>query len=141
MTNEEKIERLKVHEPDPYNDATAKAYVEARGLCTYCCQDGFSSPAGFWSSHIDHLLPKNKYPELKLEPLNCVYCCLRCNIWKGSMDPLEHWKQSGEDVSDPLKFLRERRQEIIGFVKLWLKEKRSRDAEEYQKITALIRDS
>jgi 5-methylcytosine-specific restriction endonuclease McrA len=140
MTDGEKIQWLKKGVYNWYNDPTAKAYVEARGVCTYCGEDVFASPAGFWSSGIDHVLPTATYPQLELEPLNCVYCCRRCNSKKGRMDPLEHWKQNGEDVSDPLKLLRERRSEIIGFVKPWLKEKRSRDAEEYEKTTALIRD-
>lgn len=39
------------------------------------------------SYHIDHLLEKSKYPELKLEPLNFFLVCLDCHTLKTNGHP------------------------------------------------------
>lgn len=138
MTDEEKISRL-MQEFD-YNPVTANAYLEAKGVCTFCGEDVFASLAGFWSAQIDHLLPESRYPDLKWEPLNNVYACFRCNQRKRCFDPLESLAANGIEVADPRRALRERRSEIIEAVRSLMKPVRDADAREYNATLTLIRD-
>lgn len=153
MTDEDKIRWLRENPYDAFNDVTARRYVESRGVCTYCCEDVFASLLGFYSAHIDHLLPRGyeAVKDLVEVPDNAVFCCCRCNQKKGNFDVLDYWRQNGENIEihdsdgkiDGAKlknFLKEKREEMIGTVKWWLKEKRKLDAEYYAKAVAIIRD-
>lgn len=48
-----------------------KIMVNAKGICPYC---GISSPI-----ELDHYLPKSKFPQFSILPLNLVPSCERCN--------------------------------------------------------------
>lgn len=55
-----------------------KIMVNAKGICPYC---GISSPI-----ELDHYLPKSKFPQFSILPLNLVPSCERCNKYgKGTI--------------------------------------------------------
>jgi hypothetical protein len=57
-------------------------------VCAYCELPLMSfEPHSFRNGTVDHLLPKKKYADLKLDQSNGVPCCYRCNAVKGSWDP------------------------------------------------------
>lgn len=50
------------------------------GCCAYCRR-----PVGHygWAWHIEHVLPKSKYPSLAFRLSNLTVGCVHCNQWKG----------------------------------------------------------
>ncbi|WP_128143353.1 HNH endonuclease [Janthinobacterium lividum] len=53
--------------------------------CSYCRR-----PVGHYgiSWHIEHVLPKSKYPSLAFDLVNLTVGCVDCNFWKGRrVDP------------------------------------------------------
>lgn len=138
-TDEDKLRQL--IENQKYNLVTATAYVEAAGVCTFCHEDVFASPSGFWSAQIDHLLPRSRYPELEWEPLNCVYSCFRCNQLKAGFDPLDDLKARGVDIGEPFRLLRERRSEIISIVQSRLSPLRTTDRSTFETTVTLLRSA
>ncbi|MDT8926010.1 HNH endonuclease [Pseudomonas taiwanensis] len=51
------------------------------GCCAYCRR-----PVGHygWAWHIEHVLPKSKYPSLAFKLANLTVGCVHCNQWKGA---------------------------------------------------------
>ena len=96
MTNEKKVEILMDKKTFNFNEATARAYVKAKGRCAYCDDDIMNYRQGYSSAQIDHLLPMSIYSEYseekfggdpKLCPENSVFSCSSCNNIKKAFDP------------------------------------------------------
>lgn len=57
-----------------------KLFQKCSGLCSYCRR-----PVGHygWAWHIEHVLPKSKYPVHAFDLANLTVGCVHCNQWKG----------------------------------------------------------
>ena len=122
-----------------YNIQTATAYVDANGFCAYCGEDVFASEGGFCSAQIDHLFPQSIYPDLKNDPLNCVYSCFRCNQLKRSLDPKELFVSSDITAKDPRTVLTRYRNDLISSFRLRFAPIRAKDKETYHETVSLLR--
>ncbi|MBF0227888.1 MAG: HNH endonuclease [Desulfobacterales bacterium] len=71
-----------------FNQLTAIVWTRAYGRCEYCKQDLLKNRLGYATGHIDHLLPKSKYPQYKDEIDNLVLSCSSCNGVKSNYDPI-----------------------------------------------------
>jgi uncharacterized protein (TIGR02646 family) len=63
-------------------DATQRwLFQKCSGLCSYCRR-----PVGHygWAWHIEHVLPKSKYPAHAFDLANLTVGCVHCNQWKGA---------------------------------------------------------
>jgi len=129
VQNKEKIDKLMKF--FKYHSNTAKLYVETKGKCEYCGIDLFTNILTYYSSDIDHILPKSKYQQLKDNDLNTALSCKICNQSKGRRDFLK----KGED---PIIMLTENRQELINRVKEYVKIKRQEKENEYNEIKEII---
>lgn len=58
-----------------------KLFKQCIGCCAYCRR-----PVGHygWAWHIEHVLPKSKYPSLAFKLSNLTVGCVHCNQWKGA---------------------------------------------------------
>lgn len=58
-----------------------KLFQKCSGLCSYCRR-----PVGHygWAWHIEHVLPKSKYPTHAFDLANLTVGCVHCNQWKGA---------------------------------------------------------
>jgi 5-methylcytosine-specific restriction endonuclease McrA len=58
-----------------------KLFERCGGSCSYCRR-----PVGHygWAWHIEHVLPKSKYPAKAFLLSNLTLGCVHCNMWKGS---------------------------------------------------------
>lgn len=58
-----------------------KLFERCGGSCAYCRR-----PVGHygWGWHIEHVLPKSKYPAKAFSFSNLTVGCVHCNMWKGS---------------------------------------------------------
>lgn len=58
-----------------------KLFERCRGSCSYCRR-----PVGHygWAWHIEHVIPKSKYPTRTFDLSNLTVGCVHCNMWKGS---------------------------------------------------------
>ncbi|WP_439890292.1 HNH endonuclease [Ralstonia sp. 25C] len=58
-----------------------KLFERCGGSCSYCRR-----PVGHygWAWHIEHVLPKSKYPAKTFLLSNLTVGCVHCNMWKGS---------------------------------------------------------
>lgn len=60
-----------------------KEYIfkKCLGCCAYCRR-----PVGHygWAWHIEHVIPKSKYPLLTFDMSNLTVGCVHCNQWKGA---------------------------------------------------------
>lgn len=58
-----------------------KLFERCGGSCSYCRR-----PIGHygWAWHIEHVLPKSKYPAKTFLLSNLTVGCVHCNMWKGS---------------------------------------------------------
>lgn len=58
-----------------------KLFKQCLGCCAYCRR-----PVGHygWAWHIEHVIPKSKYPLLTFEISNLTVGCVHCNQWKGA---------------------------------------------------------
>ncbi len=53
--------------------------------CVYCLnRENWNLQTGAW--HIDHLLPKESYPDKVVEYDNLLYSCASCNLGKGNRE-------------------------------------------------------
>lgn len=61
--------------------AQKKLFQKCSGLCSYCRR-----PVGHygWAWHIEHVLPKSKYPAHAFDLANLTVGCVHCNQWKGA---------------------------------------------------------
>ena len=88
MMNEDRLQCLvKDHE---FKSPAARAFLQSKGYCIYCDTDCFETRQSYWSSTIDHLLPKSKYAFLAKDENNYVVTCSSCNNMKSDLDILEH---------------------------------------------------
>jgi 5-methylcytosine-specific restriction endonuclease McrA len=69
------------------------------GLCPFC---GFGH-----ATTLDHYLPKTKYPQLSVLPLNLVPCCKDCNTGKRTTIAVTAQEQSLHPYFDHQKFINE----------------------------------
>lgn len=60
--------------------AQKKLFQRCSGLCSYCRR-----PVGHygWAWHIEHVIPKSKYPAHTFDLANLTVGCVHCNQWKG----------------------------------------------------------
>lgn len=65
----------------------------AQSRCFYC---GISHPGPF-----DHYMPKRKFPDLAVHPLNLVPCCTECNQLKGGEWAVGGGRSTIHPYSDP----------------------------------------
>ena len=130
MSDKQKIEYLE--KKYQYNHGTAKAYVEAKGICVYCKEDVLSQRQGYSSAQIEHLLPTSKYPQLKDNLDNLIFCCSSCNSIKYQFDVLK----SGEN---PVEMIQNHRDELIERVREKLADKIKERTIEYQDIRRLLK--
>lgn len=63
---------------NPYNDAQQPLIAHLGEFCSYCER---LIPCGI---HVEHKLPKDKYPALKYKWKNFLLACVNCNSSKGS---------------------------------------------------------
>lgn len=60
--------------------AHKKLFQQCSGLCSYCRRTvGHYG----WAWHIEHVLPKSKYPAHAFDLANLTIGCVHCNQWKG----------------------------------------------------------
>jgi hypothetical protein len=79
---------------DFYNSAAWKAVrfdvLKANdGRCELCGQGKHSGV----TLHVDHILPRSKFPTLELEPTNLQILCEPCNMGKSNRDTTD-WRQN-----------------------------------------------
>lgn len=57
-----------------------KLFERCLGCCAYCRR-----PVGHygWAWHIEHVIPKSKYPADTFNLANLTVGCVHCNMWKG----------------------------------------------------------
>lgn len=53
-----------------------------RGKCPYCMKDISLSTAA--NAHVEHILPKSKFPQFMFEPSNLCVICAECNTAKNN---------------------------------------------------------
>jgi 5-methylcytosine-specific restriction endonuclease McrA len=58
-----------------------KLFNQCLGCCAYCRR---SVGHYGWAWHIEHVIPKSKYPELTFDMSNLTVGCVHCNQWKGA---------------------------------------------------------
>lgn len=116
-----------------YNEGTAIAYIESEGICVYCGDDMFQFRQGYSSAQIDHLLPSSKYPELKWNIKNWVFCCSSCNAMKHNLDVLKE----GEDATEQVENNREK---LIERVKQELSDKINQREHEYLTVKKIVKN-
>lgn len=58
----------------------------SNGICPLCCQQAVKT--------LDHHLPKDRFPELSVNPLNLVPSCSDCNHRKGNAFPRQKYQQT-----------------------------------------------
>ncbi|EIW0149338.1 HNH endonuclease [Klebsiella pneumoniae] len=64
-----------------------KHYLKEQGhLCAYCRMHNHTSHGLSWD--IDHILPKDRYPQFLFQPLNLILACKECNGFKSNKIPL-----------------------------------------------------
>lgn len=58
-----------------------KLYEDNNGFCSYCCR-----PVGHYgfSWHIEHVMPKSRFPSKTFKLANLTIGCVDCNRWKGA---------------------------------------------------------
>lgn len=77
--------RFSVEEVSTYKalrkDLQVRLFDDCVGSCAYCRR-----PVGHygWAWHIEHVIPKSKYPSMAFELSNLTVGCVHCNQWKGS---------------------------------------------------------
>ena len=81
------LEDCKGSEPRRYRDRNIRAALEAEthSKCAYC--EGRFKAVSY--GHIEHKLPKRKYPELVCAWTNLTMACQMCNTNKGDYDDPE----------------------------------------------------
>jgi hypothetical protein len=124
-----------------FNLGTAQAYVEWKGRCAYCGADCLVTAQSYWSSQIDHLLPKKKYPKLTLEPDNMVVSCFSCNNIKKGMDILTIDPELAELKNkglQPIDILNRFKRQAIEAIKEQLKAKLAKRDADYSAIRAIV---
>lgn len=88
-----------------------KLLAQCGGNCSYCRR-----PVGHygWAWHIEHVVPKAKYPAKTFALSNLTVGCVHCNMWKGTkvdkqlksqVLPIINPIESGFNYSDHLRFL------------------------------------
>jgi uncharacterized protein (TIGR02646 family) len=88
-----------------------KLLAQCGGSCSYCRR-----PVGHygWAWHIEHVVPKAKYPAKTFALSNLTVGCVHCNMWKGTavdrqlksqVLPIINPVESGFNYSDHLNFL------------------------------------
>lgn len=121
-----------------FNVISAQAHVEANGYCRYCGEDIYASFLNYSSSHVDHILPKSKYPNLDREPSNFALSCFFCNQQKSDYDPLQGIETAGSS-NDPQTALLSQREQLIKIASSHLANELSRKKRIYNEIRGLLR--
>lgn len=127
-----RVEQLQ--EEFKYYVGTARAAVEANGICVYCREDLLASRLGYSSMEREHLIPKEAHPELEWEALNEVLSCRSCNSLKGKYNPLQ-------DDESALEMLRFRRTDLIERVRGYMKEPIETREREWIRVWEIIRNA
>ena|SRR5438552_1916208 len=109
---------------DFWSEEALVSWLRCDCKCAYCKEDMLKSRdvAYFFSTTLEHLLPKKKYPGLEKEPSNLVLACRACNSRKGQWDP----NRDGEPIytaSEGTQLTEEQRQELIERAKKYIKTK------------------
>ncbi len=132
MEDREKIDKLITEHG--YEANTARAYVEAKGKCTYCGKDLFENLQTYYAAEIDHILPKSKCPEVAELRENYTLSCNVCNRTKGKESVLKEGEKSF------ITMLTEHRQELIDRVKERIKQKKQEKETEktYDEVKKII---
>ena len=73
---------------DKYYKNAKQFLIEKHGVCSYCREKIFINH----NLHIDHILPKSKYPYFTFVLENLTPACLTCNIIKEDKDFFEFKK-------------------------------------------------
>jgi 5-methylcytosine-specific restriction endonuclease McrA len=73
-----------------------RALQVAKGKCQ-CC--GATAESSGKPLHVDHIKPKNVYPELALEFSNLQVLCMACNFGKNQWDETD-WRQITPALKD-----------------------------------------
>lgn len=76
-----------------WQDLRYKVLLHYRATCM-CC--GASRDDGV-QIHIDHILPRSKYPELELNFDNMAVLCRSCNIAKSNTDYTD-WRKANNEL-------------------------------------------
>jgi len=75
-----------------------RMWVRHEYKCGYCDENLLTDLPRMMSSQLDHLLPKQKYKNLRDVEDNWVLACFRCNQLKGEFDP---WKLLTSPIDSP----------------------------------------
>jgi len=67
---------------DEWRRVRYKALLRSRGVCE-CCG---SAPTKRRPLHVDHIMPRSRFPELSLVLDNLQVLCADCNLGKGAWD-------------------------------------------------------
>lgn len=63
-----------------------RLWQHQNGICVYCQREIEKHTLTIIDEHIEHILPKSKYPQLALSAYNLALACSTCNYNKGQMD-------------------------------------------------------
>lgn len=131
MTRDNRIKQLQAE--IGYWWPPAIATVEYEGNCGYCEEDLLATRTGYSSMYVDHLLPKEQFPEWSASDLNYVLACSSCNSMKGAYSPLG----LNEDCGD---MLRKHKEVLVARVREYLRDKISARKREWQRVREIVRD-
>lgn len=74
--------------------------IKTRGARCECC--GANPSDGITVIHVDHVKPRQHYPELALNESNLQVLCENCNIGKGAWDKTDWRKQQAPTMAPRL---------------------------------------
>lgn len=69
-----------------WRKARYEVLKRCHGACELC-----GAPPGQYALHVDHVLPRSKFPEYALEPSNLQVLCRDCNLGKSNNDTTD-WR-------------------------------------------------
>jgi HNH endonuclease len=81
------------YESREWRELRYKALRLNDGRCELC---GASKHSGA-ALHVDHIMPRSKFPTLELEETNLQVLCADCNMGKSNQDTTD-WRRSAHDV-------------------------------------------
>jgi len=105
-----------------FGPVLALTFVRAGGRCEYCGRDLLRDRYGYATMRVDHILPKETYPQFKDREENWVLSCDCCNVTKARFDPA-YGDEALADLSRRDELIAEARDHIAArmrdYDKLW----------------------
>lgn len=109
-----------------WSEETLTVWLECNCHCVFCDRDLLAERSiAFHLYSVDHLLSKDRYPEMEFEKSNWVLACRECNVLKGRWDPN---REAGIYTAGHRRVLSSaERQRFVELVSKWLKTRRESD--------------